>query len=131
MKRNIILTVAVLAIAATGLYFYMYQDHRNIATEDAAYKVSVRTLQSSYSESDSLFNARYLDETIAVSGKVTALDPAGRSIVIDSVLYVQLDTAMPPLKMAEAVTVKGRLIGYDDLLGEFKMDQASLSQSAQ
>lgn len=129
MKKKILVTVLLLLIIATGLYFYMYKSHRDITTEKADFSVSVSQLQQEFLQDNAASNKKYLDKTIEIKGKITNIDLPGNSIVVDEKLYaVFRDSVLNQMKTNQEVTVKGRFIGYDDLLEEFKLDQVSLSE---
>jgi putative nucleic acid binding protein len=129
MKKIILIVVVILAIAATGLYFYMYKDHRDIASEDAAYSTTVAQLQKDFSENDSISNKKYLDKTIEVYGKITNSDSAAHSIMVDEKLSARLkDSTAGGFEVGKTIKIKGRFVGYDDLLEEFQLDQATISK---
>ncbi|HOZ75654.1 MAG TPA: hypothetical protein PLS51_09780 [Flavobacterium sp.] len=125
MKKKIMISLAVLAVIGVGLYFYMYKGHREIASEEAHFSVTVAQLQQQFSADPTNANAQYADQTIAVSGLVTAVDESSHLVVIDEKLSVAFKENQT-LKPQQRVGVKGRFVGYDDLLEEFKMDQASI-----
>ena len=127
-KILLIFFVAVLTIAS-GLYFYMYKNHRDIASEEASFSIAVKDLESEFIQNDSLANKKYLDKTIEVYGKITSMDATTKIIVLDDKME---GTSQQPisqgLTVGKQVKMKGRFIGYDDLLGEFKMDQVTIRQ---
>ncbi|WP_146171739.1 OB-fold protein [Flavobacterium magnum] len=129
MKKIILTVFVVIAIAAVGLYFYMYKGHRDIATEEAAYSVKVAELQKQFSENDSLSNKKYLDKTIEVYGKITSTDLGAHSIMLDEKLSARLkDSTATGFEVGKSIRIKGRFVGYDDLLEEFQLDQATISE---
>jgi hypothetical protein len=121
--KKIILAVLFLLVLIGG-YFYVYQEHRDIAKEDVSYDVAVPTLFSEYQSNESAANTKYLDKTIVVSGKVTALNKETLSLVLDEKLFATFLGEIPSgIEPNSRIKVKGRLIGYDSLLEEIKMDQ--------
>lgn len=123
--KKIIIIVSVLAIAATGLYFYTYQSHRDIASEEPTFTFTLSQLQSEFQSNDSLFNAKYSDKTIEIYGKITAVDLDNNSFMLDEKIAVSFQEAnRPAIQVEDSAYVKGRYVGYDDLLEEFKVDQA-------
>ncbi|AWI25762.1 OB-fold protein [Flavobacterium pallidum] len=129
MKKIILTIFVVVAVAAVGLYFYMYKDHRDITAEDAAYTVKVAELQKEFSGNDSISNKKYLDKTIEVYGKITSTDLAAHSIMLDEKLSARLkDSTATGFEVGKSIKIKGRFVGYDDLLEEFQLDQATVSK---
>lgn len=121
--KKIILAVLFLLVLVGG-YFYIYKAHRDIAKEEVSYDIAVPTLFSEYQSNESAANAKYLDKTIVVSGKVTSLNKETRSLVLDEKLFATfLDKIPSAIEPNSQIKVKGRLIGYDSLLEEIKMDQ--------
>lgn len=127
MKKIIIASILVLTIAGVSVYFYIYKSHRDISSEKADFSVTISSLQNEFNDSDSLFNAKYADRTIEIYGKTTALDVLNHTIVIDdkaSIIFE--DTILKDISIYKNIKVKGRYVGYDDLLEEFTVDQAVL-----
>jgi uncharacterized membrane protein len=124
MKKKVFYFLIFLIVAAFGLYQYLYKSHRNIATEKADYQTTVLKVFDDFSINDSLANATYLDKTIMISGKITNIDYSGKMITVDEKLVARFTTNLADdLKLEDSITVKGRLIGFDDLLGEIQLDQ--------
>lgn len=130
MKKKILISVLLIAIlGAIGLYFYMYKDHRDIGNESATYSLAVKELLNQFVTDAVGSNAKYLDKTIEVSGTITSIDIASHSIVLDEKLSaVFKDSVLGDLKLQSSVRIKGRFLGYDDLLEELKLDEASFSE---
>lgn len=131
MKKNRkkILWVLVLCTVVVGsiLYFYVYKEHRDIGREEASVSISVDELHKQFQTNDSLANATYADQTILVSGLVTSFDSADNSLVLNEKLFLTFQVKeVLPLQPKQSVKVKGRFVGYDDLMDELKMDQCQL-----
>jgi hypothetical protein len=132
------------------VYQYLYKSHRNIAAEEANFTTTAMEVFNAYTESDSLANAKYLDKTIMIRGKITNLDYSGKIITVDEKLaarfairgkitnldysgkIITVDEKLAArfavnlsdqLKLQDSIVIKGRLIGFDDLLGEIQLDQ--------
>ena len=127
MRKKILLLVLLVIIALVAVYFYTYKGHRDIASETSDFVLTVDDLNSEFATNDSLANHKYADKTIEIYGKITALDVASQAIIIDKKLAaVFADSIMPVLSLEDSIRIKGRFVGYDDLLEEFKIDQATL-----
>jgi hypothetical protein len=128
MKRNKILIGLVVLIIIAG-YFYIYKGHRNIAEEVVRFNVNSDAIFMEFQKSETAANSKYLDKTIEVSGTVSALSVEKLSIVLDEKIFAVFLEAIPEAVQTNSkVTVKGRLIGYDSLLEEIRMDQCSIEK---
>lgn len=130
MKKKLVIgSIVLFAAFGIGMYFYMYQEHRDIANEGAKYSVTVNELQSQFASDAVASNTKYLDKTIEVSGIITNIDLASHAIVLDEKLSaVFKDSLLNGIVIQKMIKIKGRFLGYDDLLEELKIDQASISE---
>lgn len=125
MKKNkIILILIFVLIAGYLIYSYVYQSHRDIAAEKGSFTVTADAIHEEFKADEQNANAKYLDKTIDVYGKISSIDSEENTIVIDDKMFAVFKEQIPAnLKVASEIKIKGRFIGYDDLLGELKMDQ--------
>ena len=67
--------------------------------------------------------AEWQDKVVIISGKITSLDDKG--FILSSSIYCQLkeSSKVSTLSPEKEISLKGRVIGYDDLLEELKLDQ--------
>lgn len=127
MKYKVVLFILVVIIAIVGLYRYAYQDHRDISTEKSDFQLTTQELGQEFLTNDSLANHKYADKTVEIVGKITAMDSSSLTVMLDEKLSaILLDSVMPKLRLEDSITIKGRFVGYDDLLEEFKVDQVTI-----
>lgn len=127
MKRILLLLVIALIIVGTVGYFIVYKPHREISSEKPEFVVKVADIKKAFTTNDSIANLKYSDKTIAVSGTITAVDEASQTITIDGSLSAVLNSASAAgFTDDQQVSIKGRFVGYDDLLDELKMDQVTI-----
>lgn len=126
MKKKLLIFVVFVIFGGFLLYNYIYKEHRNIANETESFVVKVVDLKEDYSKNDSLANAKYLDKTIVIYGKITSMDLSNKMLMIDTSLAAVIKDNNVELKQNDSIKLKGRFIGYDDLLEEFKMDECSI-----
>lgn len=123
-KNKIILTVLlVLVVAGIGGYFYIYQSHKSLDDMEVVYTGSAQEFQSKMEASADAWSKEG-DKVIELTGIITAKDVKG--ISVDDNFYFQLEEGTKTDGLAEdqKIRIKGRIIGYDDLLGELKLDKA-------
>ena len=124
MKKIVISSLVLILMLFLG-YKYLYHEHRDIATEKAVYSVTVNQILKEFVADETKANAKYLDKSITVKGKITTIDSVTNSVVLDEKVFV-LFTNSTNVKLNENIVVQGRLIGYDSLLEEIKIDQAQI-----
>lgn len=127
MIKKIIIVLLVLAVVALGVFKFLYKEHRDIASEESSFSETPTQIYDAFQKNDSLANSKYLDKTIEIYGKITNIDLANKTIMVDGKLSAKCTNSIPVnLKPQNAITLKGRVVGYDDLLGEIQMDQCTI-----
>lgn len=126
MKKKLLIVCFFVIITAVLIYNYVYKSHRDISNEKESFAISVIDLKNDYRKNDSLANAKYLDKTIVIYGKITSLDLVNRILSVDTSLSAIMKESGVSINLNDSIKLKGRFIGYDDLLEEFKMDECSV-----
>ncbi len=127
MKRILIISSIVLLTVVLFIgYKYMYKDHRNIEMELVVFDVSAIDLGNEFNVDMEIATKKYLDQTIIVRGVITEVDDDG--VVLNGLVYCRLLNKMEGLSINDMVSLKGRCIGYDDLLEIIKMDQTVVEE---
>ena len=128
MKNKRVLGLSILCILLIINLFYTYvfkSSHRNITTETAAFSIEASALHSLYTVNELISNQQYLDKPIAISGDITMIENS--TIILNKVVQVQfINKPKGAFRNKVAITVKGRCLGYDNLLDLVKIDQAIL-----
>ena len=125
MRIRISLFVVLIIIVIIG-YFYINQSHRNIENEKAVYEISSGEITSSFLDNLNQAEAKFLNLTVEISGNITEL--SFNSVTLDNNVFCQFDNALEnELDINSKVKIKGRVIGYDDLLEQVKMDQCTIN----
>lgn len=128
MKKKLLIFGFFIVISAFFLYNYVYKNHRDISSEKESFALSIVDLKNDFEKNDSLANAKYLDKTIVIYGKISNVDLANNLLTIDTSLSAIIKDKNTSLNVNDSIKLKGRFIGYDDLLEEFKMDECSIIQ---
>lgn len=120
--------IYIIALFILGLYFgynYVYQDHRNIETESADFVIEATAFSEAFILSPDQSELKYINKTIEVSGIITDLNQT--DMTLNNNVFCQFKKDIqPPQKTNTIVKIKGRCIGYDDLLEQVKLDQCSV-----
>lgn len=127
MKKKILITILLSLIIGISVYFYAYQNHRDIDKETADYVVTVSGLEKDFTSNDSLAYIKYQDKTIELTAQVTTIDTANKGIVLGEKIFATFKDSLPKgIVAGKILKIKGRFLGYDELLQEFKIDQSSV-----
>ncbi len=123
MKKAVIIIVLLLVIGGVGAYLYVfYKPHRNITAEEAGFTESATSMVEAFKSDAETANAVYLDNVGLVSG--VAIEVADDHITLKGGVYCTLanDVDQPRVQEGDEVEIKGRVVGYDELFGEVRMD---------
>lgn len=123
MKKSTKLIVALLLLILGGYfgYNYMYQDHRDIQSEEAKVSVTATELVAYFTENKS---EEILNNTVQIKGLISEIDT--NTITIDDSVTCSFDSPIEGLKVGDELTIKGRCIGFDDLFEIAKLDQSTI-----
>ena len=115
-----------MVLAFISFRYYLYNGgKRNIQSEETAFTVSSKAITNEFISNLDASNKKYLEKPVAISGTVTSVN--GKEVIVDDIVNCNFSTLDSSIKKDQKVVVKGRVIGYDDLLGELKLDQCNLS----
>lgn len=123
MKKSRII-ISLVIISLLGLFTYQYVMHggaRDLSTEKAEFTLSSKAILDEFTTNQELSNKKYLEKAVAINGTVT--DVNSTQIIVDNAIICILKNPNSTLVKNQTVTVKGRVVGFDDLMGELKLDQ--------
>ena len=110
--------------AIGGIYWYvMNAGGRNIETEKADFNVTTRAFSKEFTSNDAIATKKYLNKAIAISGTITDINVKENLVVLDETSICQFLKIDNNLQKGTKITIKGRFTGFDDLMGELKLDQ--------
>ena len=120
-KKNKSIITILLVFSVIGFTIYTYAMRPPTAIEN-------KKIDFSGASDELLLNIlddtkAWQDKIVVVSGEVTNIDDKG--IMLSSKIYCQLKqvTDLQKINPSSNISIKGRIIGYDDLLEELKLDQ--------
>ena len=126
MKKIVVIILLLTCISAI-CYNYMYKNHRDIKSEIANYNLSIANLESEIAKNQTVAMAKYQDKTIQISDTINALDITNKSVTFAKKIAAIFDDNLPSdFAVGKKVIIKGRFLGYDELLDEYKIDQCSV-----
>lgn len=123
MNKRFKLIIMALLFAFGGYfaYDYIYKEHRDIAGEHSSLEISAPYLLERFKTND---GSSILNATITVTGTVSELEE--QALTIDAFVHCLFDTSLKDVAVGEAIIIKGRCIGYDDLFEVVKLDQCTI-----
>ena len=127
MNKRKLLFVISMIILLSGIigYNYIYKEHRDISKEDAHYQLDSKDCINEFSGGIDTAVTKYLDKTVSIQGMVTEIEEDNFTIENSIVCYTDSITLTQVLKN-KVINVKGRSIGYDELLDLIKLDQVTI-----
>lgn len=127
-KKSLIIGIvlSLVAISAFLVYNYTFNSaHRDIAQEKAEITLSAEKIQKDFLENETIAITTYLDKVVEISGEITSVD--GNEIILNDRVVIGFSSQdSPEILEGASVTMKGRCLGYDELLEMVKIDQATL-----
>lgn len=124
--KTVIIFISLTLFGFSSIYFYAYKGHRDIASEEASFSLDANDLIQDFTLNIDLAVKKYTNQTLNIHGLVTHLDIKNKIIMMDESISVQGIQNISAIKKDQKITIKGRLVGYDDLLNEIVIDQANI-----
>jgi hypothetical protein len=123
--KKVYITILFVVVSMIIGYNYIYKDHRNIATEKAHFILRSSSIISEFKADAEKAQKKYLNKSIELTGITTATDK--RSITLNNSIFCTLsEDQKQNTALNKKTTIKGRFIGYDDLLEEIRLDQTTI-----
>lgn len=125
-KKRILIAIVIIACLVYLINDYVFNTkHRDIVTEKATVYISAKRLFAEFLKDESLATTNYLDKVIEIKGEVTSVDDD--AITLNKQIQVDfIKGKMPKLTVENSLNIKGRCVGYDELLEVVKIDQATI-----
>jgi hypothetical protein len=112
------LLIAAVTVLCIGLFFY-FKPAPDRSTEAAAQQVEAKLL---FAEMSTGQVAHYLNEVISVKGVVLSVE--GQTLMLQPGIACRMEGDFDAPRAGETVSVKGRVLGFDDIFGEVQLDFA-------
>ena len=116
----------LLPVAMIGfllVIYIFYKPHPQWNQMEPAYEINAVDLLSAYRSDIVKANSKYLNQVLNITGEVTSIET--NLIIIDHGVVCMLDATEiinEQSAVGKRLTLKGRCVGYDDLLEEVRMD---------
>lgn len=122
LSKKIKIAIGIIAFVLISAYVVksvIYKPHTLIEQQESVYKGEALD----FLESIKVDASQWQDKVVELSGKITSKDNQG--IMLNNAIYCQLNVIedLSSLSEGQDISIKGRIIGYDDLLEELKLDK--------
>ena len=121
-SKWLLICLFVISIGIYITYNKMYKPHLSIEQEVTNY---IGTTSQFINQGKTDFNF-WNDKTVELIGNITSINKNG--VTLNNIIYCQFRDKidLSKLKTNELITLKGIVIGYDELLEEFKLRKCIL-----
>jgi len=121
--KKIIAILSILSFIVIGVYLVTYKyPHTNWVSMEPVTNISAKNLLKEF---ESGGGDEKINQIIQISGIISSLKDS-LYIIDNSVVCIPENKIENQIKLNKYVIVKGRCIGFDDLLGEIRMDHTIL-----
>ena len=119
--------IVIYLIVLTGLglfvaYKIIYKPHQTVASQQAAFVGTSEVFKKEVAQN----SEKWQNAIVQLNGTITDLDEQG--IMMSETIYCQFKNleSLKTLSLETSISIKGRFIGYDDLLEEIKLDNCDI-----
>ncbi len=124
LKKNkkLFIVLSLLLILGLSTYTYVFKETATVAVSKPEFKGTSEEFISNNSTQISEWNAKVIE----ITGIIFEINDEG--VLIDENVFCQFSEHqdLKKLKKNQSVTIKGMVVGYDDLLNELKLNQCTL-----
>jgi len=118
-KNKYLIAILFVAVSGIGVVIYLYKPHKNIEKSQSVY---VGNCKDFYKESLNKID-QWQNKIVMLTGNISSSDLSG--VMLGEKFYCQFKDSIisSTIKLSDKITIKGRIIGFDDLLEEIKLDK--------
>ena len=126
MKKALPLFLAAVVAGAVVAWSMYNKPHKDYAQEEVAQTWRAEDLVAAFAEAPDDMQAQWQEKVVEVAGTVRSSSMQG--VVLNPGVVATYDEGhAPEVAPTGRVTLKGRLVGFDDLFGEVRIDHVRLS----
>lgn len=121
------LSISLFILFFIGILGYNYVMHggaRDVSSEETVFTTTAKNITNEFINTTEKSNKKYLEKAVAISGKITNISKL--EVILDNTVICNLKESNATIKQNKEVTIKGRIVGFDDLMGEVKLDQCQI-----
>ena len=126
MSKKLIICLITFLIGLYASYRYVYQEHRNIYTEEPKYFLTSDSLFHHFDINQKEANQIYNNQILKIKGVVNTVSENQLILYPGIACLADSNIKINGVLLKDTIELKGRCIGFDDLFLEVKMDQITL-----
>lgn len=120
IKKIGFIIVSLLIAIACFTYYINNAGKRDLLKEETKYTVTARQLMKEFSKNEESATRKYLNQAVELNGTIT--NASKGELILDAHTICTLQDVEKLLEKGKRINVKGRVVGFDNLLGEIKID---------
>ena len=138
MRRDLLIKLSILlvVIVMTTVYFVYNKPHRNILAEEAKFSLALTQMNGEFLADEEAAYKKYFNQVVEISATASSINKKenGRyDVVLNSngvIANGELISAGDQFEslINKEVVLKGLFIGYDNLLEEIKLSECLIKQ---
>ena len=132
MKKKLKIVIISFSIIGViiflGYKYIINSGERDLKSEKINFSVKSKDISNEFVSNIEKANQKYLDKAISISGIVTSINK--NELIIDNIIVCNLEQSNnSSINTNQKIIISGRVVGYDDLLGELKLDKCFLPKN--
>lgn len=110
-------------VFGVATYKYIYQKHRDVQTAETDFERTSEEIYMEFAQNSNQATKKYLNKIITVTGAVSERD--ANSVTLNTRVVCYFSKNLKKIKNTRT-KIKGRCIGFDELLEVVKLDECSV-----
>lgn len=121
MKKIVVILLVIALFAGAAYWYVFHKPHRDIANEVASLQVTADQLHQDFISNPDEARVKYIDQIVEVNGSLQEILETENGIILAPGIYGSVKT-LPQIELGQIITIRGRVLSFDDLMEEVKMD---------
>lgn len=110
-------------VFGVATYKYIYQKHRDVQTSETDFERTSEEIYTEFAQNSNQATKKYVNKVITVTGAVSERD--ANSVTLNNRVVCYFSKKIEKIKNPK-IKIKGRCIGFDELLEVVKFDECSV-----
>lgn len=126
-KRYIVFGLIAFTIASSILVYdkVFNAEHREISAETTAFTISAENLQFHFANDQAETYSKFINSVVETYGTITEVAP--NYVILENRVQIDFLNSMEEgANIGDVIHIKGRCVGFDELLLLAKIDQATI-----